>query len=306
LTDESTKRCARCGSTEGPFEQHHLALRVNHDTATVWLCKGRCHNEQTARQLQAGLIDHRSTAARNPSLALLHALTEGLAGIFTAYAHRAGYEPLIRDIDRDRRATLRLLTSISDKRPGTIGPRPISNDRRRQQARNTSAPVSGVANSLQALACILPALYTAISKPPRATEAELLPGEAELLHGFTVEDAARVLTLAGADRLARGLAALEDHPRVGELAAVIERGHALGLAFNEQVAKATAADGLGEPAEIETDGLVQLGRTFYDDARAYFDFALALATDTDPADAFERFLDRQAREAAGNAGRLAS
>jgi hypothetical protein len=51
------------------------------------------------------------------------------------------------------------------------------------------------------------------------------------------------------------------------------------------------------------DGLVQLGRAFYDAARGYFDLALASAMNTDPADTFERFLDRQASATAVNIGR---
>jgi hypothetical protein len=244
-------RCADCAADAGPFEQHHIALRANHQTATVPLCKAPapCHDEQTARQHEAGLIDRRGASPRD-ALALLHALTEGVAGIFTAHARRAGYEPLIRDIERDRRATLHLLASLPDVRPGTRGPRPISNDRRRRaggrrQAPGTPAPAPNVADSLQALAGILPALATAISGPPRPGAAALLTGAAELLPGVTVGCLSELLTPSGARGIARNLAALEDHPRVGELAAVIARVHALGLDFSDQVAKATAADGLG-------------------------------------------------------------
>lgn len=300
--DHRDIRCAVCATTERRFECHHVALRANHESATVDVC-GACHDEQTDRQRRGGLIGRCSTSCNDPTLALLHALTEGLADIFAANARRTGNVQLARYIDRDRRATLRLLALVSDERPGALGPRPITNDRRcwHRQACNTSAPMPNVADSLPALAGIFPALVTAISTPPRPGAAALLPGFAELLRGFTVDDAARVLTPAGADRPARGLAALEHHPRIGELAVIIERTSTLGFALCDQLAKATAADGLGE-GEIDTDRLVQLGRAFCQDARANVDFALSLATGADPAEALERFLDRADERDDGDRG----
>jgi hypothetical protein len=292
MTDRAdTQRCAVCGTTEGPFERHHIALRTRHETATVLLCRP-CHPQQTARQRDAGLIGPRSTPSGESAVTLFHALTEGLAGILTDHARRAGLDQLVALHQQSRRATLRLLAQLSDDL-GSLGPRPITNDRRsrRRQASNTSAPMPSVADSLPALAGILPALVSAISTPPRPGAAALLPGSTKLLRGFTVDDAARLFTPAGADRLARGLAALEDHPRVGKLAVIIERMSTLGFVLCDQLAKATAADGLGK-GEIDTDRLVQLGRAFYEDARSTVDFALSLTTGADPVEALDRFLDR--------------
>jgi hypothetical protein len=299
--DHRDIRCAVCAMTECQFECHHIALRANHETATVDVCR-TCHDEQTDRQRRAGLIHRRSMSAEEPALALLHAVTEGLSGLFAAIARRTGHVQLARYVDRDRRVTLLLLALVSDERPGALGPRPITNDRRaRRQVRHTSAAMPNVADSLPALAGIFPALLAAISTPPRPGAAALLPGSAELLRGFTVDDAARLLTPAGAGRLARGLAALEHHPRIGELAVIIERTSTLGFELCDQLAKATAADGLGE-GEIDTDRLVQLGRAFCQDARANVDFALSLATGADPAEALERFLDRADERDDGDRG----
>lgn len=281
-----------CTRTECRFECHHIALRANHESATVHLC-GACHDQQTDRQRRAGLIARHSTSADDPALALLHALTEGLAGIVAAQAQRTHNLQLVEHIDRDRRATLRLLASLSDERPSALGPRPINNDRgcRRRQARSTAAPMPSVADSLAALAGIFPALMTAISTPPQPGAATLLPGRAELLRGFTIDDAGRLFSRAGADRVARGLAALEDHPRIKELAVIIDRASTLGFVLCNQLAKATAVDGLGE-GQMDTDRLIQLGRAFYNDARSTVDFAVSLATGGDPAEALERFLSR--------------
>jgi hypothetical protein len=299
--DHRDIRCAVCAMTECQFECHHIALRANHETATVDVCR-TCHDEQTDRQRRAGLIHRRSMSAEEPALALLHAVTEGLSGLFAAIARRTGHVQLARYVDRDRRVTLLLLALVSDERPGALGPRPITNDRRaRRQVRHTSAPMPSVADSLPALTGIFPALITAVSTPPRPGTAAVLPGSAELVRGFTVDDAARLFTPAGADRFARGLAALEDHPRIGELAVVIERMSTLGLVLCEELAKATAAEALGEE-EIDTDRLVQLGRAFYEIARSNVDFAVSLATGGDPAEAFERFLDRAAEHDEGNQG----
>lgn len=289
--DPGDIRCAVCATTQGPFECHHVALRANHERATVDICSA-CHGEQTDHQRRAGLIGPCSSSASDPALTLLRSITEGLAAIFASHAHRTGNVQLARYIDRDRRATLRLLASVSDQRPGAFGPRPITNDRRpgRRQARNTSTPTPSVADSLLALAGIIPALLTAVSIPPRPGVAALLPGSVQLLRGFTVDDAARLFTPAGADRLARGLAALEYHPRIGELAVIIERTSTLGFELSDQLAKATATESLGE-GQIDTDKLVKLGRAFYQDARSSVDFAVSLATGADPGEALERFLD---------------
>ena len=228
--DRRDTRCAVCATTEGPFECHHVALRANHEGATVDVC-GTCHGEQTDHQRRAGLIGPYSMSAGDPTLALLRAITEGLAGIFGAYAQHTRNVQLSRYIDRDRRVTLRLLASVSDERPGTVGSRPITNERRapRRQASNTSGMTSD-ADSLQALAGVIPALLTAVSTPPRPGAPALLPGAVELLRGFTIDDAASLFTPAGASRLARGLAKLEHHPRISELAVIIERTSALGSA----------------------------------------------------------------------------
>jgi hypothetical protein len=301
--DHRDIRCAVCTTTEGPFECHHIALRANHDTAAVAVCRGACHDEQTDRQRRAGLIGRCNKSADDLTLALLHAITEGLAGIFDANARHTGNVELAHYIDRDRRVTLRLLALVSDERPGALGPRPITNDRRsrHRQARNTSAPMPNVADSLPALAGIFPALITAISTPPRPGTAALLPGSTELLRGFTVDDAARLFTPAGADKLARRLAALEDHPRIKELAAIIERTSTVGFELTDQLANATAAEALGEE-EIDTDRPVQLGRAFYEQARSNFDFALSLVSGADPAEALERFLDRADEPDGGDRG----
>ena len=291
------RRCAVCATDAGPFERHHIALRANSQTAAVWLCRP-CHHKQTDYQRNAGLITREPIEGGN-ELSAVHALTEGLTGILKANALTLGDEQLARSSEHNRRVTLRLLAVMSDERPGRLGPRPISNDRRRGVGRRRQAPTlpaPSVADALHALAGIFPALALVIS--------ELLPGGAELLPGLTVDDLTRLLGSGRAARIARGLAVLESNPRARELAAIIERSRALESAFNEQLAGAAASDGLGKCGEIDTDGLVQLGRAFYDDARAYVDFAVALANGADPVAALERFLDQTTGRSDRARGRL--
>ena len=226
------RACTICGSTEGPFDVHHIARRSNHETATVDVCRGDCHDEQTAHHRRAGLTSRRGQAISDPTLALLHDLIEGFAGILAAHARRTGSPQLARDAGFDRRVLLRLLASIGGERPGALDPDAIFNDRpggwylsrhsndRASGARRSQRPDR---RSLPALARVLPALMTAISTPSRPGVAALLPGSSELLQDFTVGDAVRLFAADSVGRLARGLAALEDHPRARELATIVER-----------------------------------------------------------------------------------
>jgi hypothetical protein len=271
------------------LEQHHIALRANSQEATVWLCHD-CHQEQSDRQRRAGLISRRCTPPNEPASALLHALNEGLAGIFAAHACQAGYGPLIGKIDRDRRAAGRVIAVISDERPGVLGPRPISNDRRRARrrvARSSSAPRS-VGDSLEALAPILPAICTAVSA--------LLPGPTELLPGLTLDQASELVSPTNTARVASGLAELEHLPGGGELAAVTERTSAPMLALFEELAAAAAAGGLREPGEIDSDRLIRLVQAFHAEAREYLEFLVSLASGDEPLDALKRFLGRHVTE----------
>jgi hypothetical protein len=73
----------------------------------------------------------------------------------------------------------------------------------------------------------------------------------------------------------------------------------VGFELTDQLANATAAEALGEE-QIDTDRLVQLARAFSQVARWNVDFAVSLTTGDDPAEAFERFLDRAAEHDEGD------
>ncbi|MGI8559471.1 MAG: hypothetical protein ACR2ND_14405 [Solirubrobacteraceae bacterium] len=287
-----TERCTICATTTGRFERHHIALRANHPGATVTLCRD-CHAAQTERQYDAGLINRRSTSPSDPALALLHPLTEGIAGIFAAVfaaqARHADAADLGMRNECSRRLTLRLLAVTSPDRPGALGPRPILNDRRHRRRQELVTPVPSVDELLEALAAVYPALAAAITGT--------LPGSVELLEGFTVEDAARLLSPSGARRLARNLATLHAHPRAGELEGIIERDFNAALATVAQLTTATMADALGEPTEIDFEQLVGTVRGFYALAEHWIELMSALASTAQPANAhaaFERFLHRRA------------
>jgi hypothetical protein len=288
-TCAQSERCAVCATTGGPFEAHHIALRTNH-SATVMLCPG-CHRDQTERQLQAGLIGRGNAPSDDPAVALLHALSEGLAGIFIAHARRTGNFDLAKLGQQFRRTTLRLLPTVSNERPGAFGPRPISNDRHRragkpQQARGMLAPgpSPSVTESLHALAGILPAFAAAATDP--------LPDTAELLPGVTVDELCGLLSPSGARRIACNLATLEEHPCAGELAAIIERDWDAALSAVTQLAAGDPAADDGNPPEQ----LIESLREFYTLTERWTACLLALAADGDPAQVFERFLDRGASE----------
>jgi hypothetical protein len=207
---------------------------------------------------------------------------------------------MIVNIDRTRHATSRLLALICGERPGALGPRPISNDRRRAHPRGERSclPAPSVADSVEALTCIFPALCAAVS--------HMLPGPTELLPGLTLDQASELFGPANTGRLASGLAAVEDHPRSGELDGVTDRATALLLALFDELAAATAVNGIGEPARVDMDRLIGLARAFRSEARAYIDFLCSLVAGEEPAYALERFLDQGVTEPGEQTGGLAA
>lgn len=213
-----------------------------------------------------------------------------MAGILAAHAHRAGAADLALQNERARRVTLRLLAVSSASRPGALGPRPISNDRRPCRHRQVpSSPVPSGAESLEALSAILPALAAAISGA--------LPAPAEPLPGFTADQLRALLTEASARRLARNLAALESHPRIGELAGALKRDWNIAHAAIAALTTLAQADASHEPATADTLKLVETVRDFYTFAERCFELGLALAAHGRRADvyaALERFLDGRA------------
>jgi len=202
-TLEPTSRCAVC-ATGDALEQHHLALRSGCETAIVPLCP-RCHDGQTDRQRRAGLIKRSPRGHKTEGLDLLCGLVDGLAGILTAHARHIGDDRLVHEDERQRRATLRLLSVLSGERPGSLGPRPISNDRLGDIAHRREVPAGEAgctsAQSIAALAAgVLPALAAAIGE---------LTGDSEVTRAASA-------IAAGSAQLAKALHALEDHPRADE------------------------------------------------------------------------------------------
>jgi hypothetical protein len=282
-----TIRCAICARTRGPFELHHIALRANSEAA-VWLCRP-CHDRQSDRQRDAGLITRTPNEAGD-ALRTLHALTEGLAGILAAHARQAGTRDLAAQSECDRRGTLTLLALASDERPGLRGPRPPSNDRRHHahppKRRRRPAPHATAAVSLQALAAVLPALADAIG--------ELLPDDAAL-----PGDLARALAcigrkLAADSNWCAALAALDDHPRAGDLSALVEEARRL---WRELVQRTVALLATGGADAHPDTQLTETAREFTQAARRALTVFQALAASENPALALERSLDGRTGEA---------
>ena len=288
MTDpEHTERCTVCATTNGPFEQHHIALRAN-SRATVPLCRD-CHPGQTERQRRAGLITkHRHQGG--DGLSLLHAVTEGMAAIFDAiFADHpdSGVAELAAANEQARRVALRLLAVASPDHPGALGPRPISNDRRRKHLPARGASAASDAELVEALAGgLFPALATAI--------AGTLPGDVSLLPGLTVDELPGLITPAGAHNLAVNLPVVESHPRIGELTEVAERDRHTLLAAVSGLAQAAASHGLGEP--INSGQVTESIRSFLRLAEDWIALLSALASSPRRGDAeaaLGRFLERR-------------
>jgi hypothetical protein len=283
--DRPDTRCAVCATTEGPFHRHHLALRANDDAATVMLCI-RHHNEQTARQRNAGLITREPTKGGD-GLRTLHALVEGLAGVLSANAGVLGDRQLACAGEQDRRFTLRLLGLICDERPGQLGPRPISNDRRNEvrapdiRGGDTPSPAA----ALQALAPVLTALANAIDS--------LLADEVTqaLVHEHALGLATAGGQLAADRELCVALAALDDHPRAGELSALIGESR---LLFHKLIKKTDALVQAGDDARPDSQ-FTEMARAFMDATQRSLGFWQALGAGNDPTVALNRLLDEHER-----------
>jgi hypothetical protein len=296
--DQRHIRCAVCAADEGPFERHHIALHANCEGATVPLCAPPrpCHDEQTERQRQAGLIT-KKPIKRGDELQTLYALTEGVTGIFTAHARHTGALDLATRNEQSRRATLRLLALIPDE-SGTLGPRPVANDRQRRRCgkrrQPDGAPAPIVTDALEAIAGILPALAVVI--------AETLPGSVELLPGLTADKLRGMLTPADARRLARNLAKLEACPRAGELAAAIEHDWSAARAAIQSLAAAALACDERETEHADFARLAETVRGFHTVAARWVELLSALTANARAAgldSALERYLNRQADEGEG-------
>ena len=206
------------------------------------------------------------------------ALAHGFNALLIEQARMLGLDDLASLGERQHRGMLRLLASLTDE---PLGPNPITNtlgDRRRLDQPRPVSPALSVAELLEAVAALLPVLIDAAN--------ELLPASVELLPGFSAAELRALITPASAHRLARGFAVLEDHPRAGELAAVIERAALWPELVEQLIAHAAAGE---EDAQPDAQ-LVGTLRARGADARLGLDFLLALAGGENPGAAFERFL----------------
>jgi hypothetical protein len=238
---------------------------VNLDV-TVPVCD--CHDWQTQSQRDAGVFrDHLDCETHH-----VWAVVHGLGGLLVAHAHAAGDANCAADGERQLRAMLRLLAGLSER---PIGPNPIANTLRpssRPPARRAHASRAQATRTLTS--GVLPAIGAALS--------EWLPADGELLPGVAVDDAARLLAPDAGRTVARRLAAVEAHPRAGELAAAFERASALPLTFTDQLIAAVAGESGDRPVETL--------REFATIARALVDLFLALVAGESASGAIERFL----------------
>jgi hypothetical protein len=276
-----TVGCFFCGSSPGVklrplihddrIEGHHVGRAV-YFRVRVPLCT-HCHRRQTDLQYDAGVF-RKLEGEEQPIWALIH----GLAALLIEQARALGLGDLASLGERQHRGMLRLLASLTDE---PLGPNPITNtlgDRGRLDQPRPVSPALSAAELLEAVAALLPVVIDAAN--------ELLPGSVELLPGFSAAELRALITPASAHRIARDLAALEDHPRAGALAAAIERA-ALWPELVEQLIAHAAA---GEEDAQPDARLVGTLRALDADARLGLHFLLALAGGENPSPAFERFL----------------
>ena len=276
-----TMRCAVCATTEGPFEKHHIALEGNCKAAFVLLCRV-CHEDQTRRQRRAGLFE--LSAVHDPHLYFMVALVQGTAELLIANVQAAGEGSGVEMAERFRRLTLRLLSVAWDPVPGSIGPRPISTDRRRIGTKRAPAPAANANQDPAVLAegfgCgLFPALAAAIS--------DLIPG--------TSEAAVTTRLAASAPAAVGGFSALEDHPRADELRAALRHGEQVAATLFEQLVEMAANQALGEATGIPRS-LIEAAHSFRAVTNAVVEFFLGLADATSPENvcaALDRFLARR-------------
>jgi hypothetical protein len=199
----------------------------------------------------------------------LWSILHGFTSLLIAHARAAGAEGFVGEGERHQRGMLRLLAAIFDQ---PLGPNPIANTVRSANANTACVPAhESVEQGIESLTTgILPGFADMLC--------ELLSGDVELLAGFTVDDAARLLRSVDARQLADAQAALEAHPRARELAGGPAADRCLALA--ECLIAETV--GLGEPGER----LLKLAPA----VRAHLDLMRELPGD-DPLTTFERYLD---------------
>lgn len=254
------ERCIICGSDAGSIEHHHVG-RSAYLAATVNLCRSG-HVRQTIRQRDAGAF-----RALNSDEQRVWSILHGILGLLVEQARGLGLTDLAVVIERQHRAALLLLSALSDE---PIGPDPLANSVRPGRAlRKTSRPAvaaDDAADAGERLAALTAGILPAVA----AAASELAPDAA---HG----QAARTIA-AGADRLAAGLVALEDHPRViADMITAALQATTLGSdVLTRLVGAACAGDADTAASDPRLDADLH---AFEAAAAAQLDFALSLATD---------------------------
>jgi hypothetical protein len=276
--------CVTCGESED-LDAHHPVGRERVPNATVPLCRGRCHDEQSERQRDAGVELTAVSPSRGEDLwafavgfqSLLSASARGIAGGAVDERAERAFMGLVREVIR----------TCPDEPEAGVGADPITNavrDARRTRRRRRSPTRSRAATNEQAnvedacvaVCALINALATVVDQM-LGTEAPQDP----------VIQALRSMT-SPPDALPRRLQDLCEHPRVAELAQIIERDRELLCELLEQLASV-------EDASSIPDSLRSLGARFARRQASYLDLLTGLATGPDrvaAVAAFERFLDQ--------------
>ncbi|MBV9167455.1 MAG: hypothetical protein JO342_15065 [Solirubrobacterales bacterium] len=178
--------------------------REIHLSVTVSLCIG-CHRWLTGLQYDAGIFRHGLGGDGQRLWSIFH----GFTALLIAHAHAAGVERFVHEGERHQRAMLRLLAAVFDQ---PLGPNPIANTVRSSNRKAAHVAAHGsVEQWIESLTTgIVPALADMLC--------ELLAADVELLAGFTVDDAARLLPLprrSAACRRPGSARSRPTHPRAG-------------------------------------------------------------------------------------------
>lgn len=242
-------RCVVCGAPDRPLEQHHLALRSNHH-ATVDLCTP-CHRGQTKRQHDAGIL-RPTESSSGPELTVMRGLLVGFWGIFDAFYRSRDDLPFSEELevrnDEFFRVTTRLIGLASEELPGSLGSRPIANDRGArtrhpvETAPGATAEETGVALAVQ----VLPTIAAVISS--------VLPDDAVLFPGITVQDVVELCSPSRMRTLALNVIALEADQHLAEAEPMLEQDVSQVLAVMKQLNGACANQALNglDEAEVGT------------------------------------------------------